>query len=180
MSEKLKLFLPLMIFLLLAAAFLSLQVRRSTGDFDPNALPSARIGQSLPPFELTLLRDEQKLVANDFLPGKPFLLNVWATWCISCKVEHPYLNELSKLGITIVGLNYKDERPAAIKWLTKLGDPYAFNLFDVNGQFGLNLGVYGAPETYIVDAEGVIRYRHVGVMDERIWQRRIIPLGINW
>ena len=169
-----------MIFLLLAAAFFSLQLRRSTGDFDPNALPSARIGKNLPEFQLSLLADENKLIDNSALPDKPYLLNVWATWCVSCKVEHPYLNELAELGITIVGLNYKDERDAATKWLRKLGNPYQFNLFDVEGQLGLNLGVYGAPETYIVDADGVVRYRHVGVMDEKVWQRKILPLGISW
>lgn len=180
MPEKVKLFIPLIIFVMLAAVFLSLQVRRSTGDFDPNALPSARIGQTLPEFELGVLHDDGQLIANQGLPQKPFLLNVWATWCVSCKVEHPYLNELSNSGITIVGLNYKDERIAANKWLDRLGNPYLFNLFDLEGKFGLNLGVYGAPETYVIDENGIVQYRHVGVMNDKVWQRKILPLGIRW
>ena len=180
MSERLKLFIPFFIFLLLAIAFFSLQMRRSTGDFDPNALPSARVGQVLPEFSLSNLRDESEMLTVDSLPGTPYLLNVWATWCVSCRVEHAYLNELAELGVVIVGLNYKDERDAAIKWLARLGDPYKINLFDENGSLGLDLGVYGAPETYVIDGDGVVRYRHVGVMDEKVWQRKIIPLGISW
>jgi len=180
MSEKIKLFIPLIFFLLLAAVFLTLQIRRSTGDFDPNALPSARIGQELPVFQLSALFDAEKIITNNELPKQAFLLNVWATWCVSCKVEHPYLNELSGLGITVVGLNYKDERAPAIGWLKRLGNPYLLNVFDEQGSLGLNLGVYGAPETYVVDEAGIVRYRHVGVLNKKVWQQKIVPLGIRW
>lgn len=179
MPDRLKLFLPLILFLLLALVFVVLQGRQASGDYDPSALPSALIGRSLPDFELTTLASDDLIAVAD-LPAGPFLLNVWATWCVACKAEHPYLNRLSDMGITIVGLNYKDDRQDANKWLQRLGDPYQFNIFDDEGALGLNLGVYGAPETYVIDEQGIVRYRQVGVLNERVWRKYIQPLGINW
>ena len=101
---------------------------------------------------------------------------MWATWCVSCRVEHPYLQQLADQGVPIYGINYKDEDAAALRWLQELGDPYIANIADHQGSLGLDLGVYGAPETYLVDAEGVIRYRHVGVVDERVWTTILQPL----
>jgi cytochrome c biogenesis protein CcmG/thiol:disulfide interchange protein DsbE len=101
---------------------------------------------------------------------------VWATWCISCRVEHPYLQELAREGVPIYGINYKDDSAAARLWLEQLGDPYRANIVDREGTLGLDLGVYGAPETYFVDAEGIVRYRHVGVIDERLWKGRLEPI----
>lgn len=161
------LWLPLGIFAILAAFFfrgLSL---------DPNAQPSALIGRSVPPFVLTELNSGAALTNQD-LPQGPYLLNVWASWCITCQVEHPYLTELSKT-LPIVGLNYKDQRTAAQNWLTKLGDPYVLHLFDVEGQLGLDLGVAGAPETFVVDATGVIRARVQGEVNARTYERIIVP-----
>ena len=109
------------------------------------------------------------------LPAKPFLLNVWATWCITCQVEHPYLTELSKK-LPIVGLNYKDSETAAKNWLAKLGDPYTTQIFDPNGRLGLDLGVAGAPETFLIDARKVIRLRIQGEVNDRVFQRQIQPL----
>ena len=108
--------------------------------------------------------------------GEVALFNVWATWCISCRVEHPYLQRLSDEGVSIVGVNYKDREAAALTWLKDFEDPYQFSIFDEQGTLGLDLGVYGAPETYFVDGQGVIRYRHVGVIDERIWRGRLEPI----
>lgn len=180
MFNRIKLFIPLIIFLLLAGVFLSLEDRMISGEYDPSALPSALVGKPLPDFELSLLSDPAiNKVSND-LHGKPALLNVWATWCVACRAEHAYLNLLSTRGVTIYGLNYKDDRAEANKWLQRLGNPYTFNLFDDTGQLGLNLGVYGAPETYVLDENGIIRYRHVGVLDEKTWQRKIVPLNLNW
>ena len=179
MSDRIKLFLPLILFLSLAFVFLVLQGRQATGDYDPSALPSALIGRTLPEFELATLESET-LIGVDDLPGGPYLLNVWATWCVACKAEHPYLNRLADGGITILGLNYKDDRQDAIRWLNRLGDPYQLNIFDAEGSLGLNLGVYGAPETYVIDETGVVRYRQVGVLNERVWRKHIQPLGINW
>ena len=104
------------------------------------------------------------------------MLNVWATWCISCRMEHRYLVDIAKLGVPIIGLNYKDERGAAQQWLGKLGDPYRDIIFDAEGSLGLDLGVFGAPETYVIDAKGVIRYKYVGVVDDRVWQQKIAPI----
>ncbi|STI47520.1 thiol:disulfide interchange protein (cytochrome C-type biogenesis protein) [Escherichia coli] len=104
------------------------------------------------------------------------LLNVWATWCPTCRAEHQYLNQLSAQGIRVVGMNYKDDRQKAIRWLKELGNPYALSLFDGDGMLGLDLGVYGAPETFLIDGNGIIRYRHAGDLNPRVWEEEIKPL----
>lgn len=169
MAPRLKLFLPLLIFAVLAAfLFRGLSL-------DPKALPSALIDQPLPEFSLPVLGQE-RLIARGDIVGAPALLNVWATWCVSCRVEHPYLLQIGDSGVPIYGINYKDEDAAAQRWLAELGDPYVANIVDREGTLGLDLGVYGAPETYLVDAGGVVRYRHVGVVDERVWETILQPL----
>ncbi len=169
MAPRLKLFLPLALFVLLAL-FLARGL-----ELDPKELPSALIDRPFPEFDLPQLGAEARLVRDDVL-GEPALFNVWATWCISCRVEHPYLQALSEQGVAIYGINYKDEDAAALQWLRDLGDPYRANIVDRSGSLGLDLGVYGAPETYFVDASGTVRYRHVGVIDERIWRTRLAPI----
>ena len=104
--------------------------------------------------------------------GQVILLNVWATWCPSCRAEHGYLVDLASQGVAIVGLNYKDERPAALSWLGRLGDPYVFNIFDPKGELGFDLGVYGAPETFLIDSMGLIKVRHVGALTEEVWEKK--------
>lgn len=141
---------------------------------DPSAQPSALIGKPVPSFQLTDLHTGQVLTSQS-LPATPFLLNVWASWCITCQVEHPYLTELSEK-LPIVGLNYKDSETAAKNWLAKLGDPYTTQIFDPNGRLGLDLGVAGAPETFLVDARKVIRLRIQGEVNDRAYQRQIEPL----
>jgi len=178
--SRIKLFIPLLVFILLALVFLQLEKRMISGDYDPSMLPSALIGKPLPEFNLTTLDNPNSVITSLELNNKAALLNVWATWCVSCRVEHAYLNTLAEKGITIFGLNYKDDQQKANQWLARLGNPYQLNLFDVNGKLGLNMGVYGAPETYVLDANGIVRYRHVGVVDEKVWQSRILPLGLNW
>ena len=169
MAPRLKLFLPLLIF-----AVMSVFLFRGLS-LDPQALPSALIDQPLPEFSLPVLGQERLIQRQDIL-GEPALLNVWATWCVSCRVEHPYLVQIGESGVPIYGINYKDEDAAAQRWLTELGNPYRANVVDREGTLGLDLGVYGAPETYLVDANGVVRYRHVGVVDERVWQTILQPL----
>jgi cytochrome c biogenesis protein CcmG/thiol:disulfide interchange protein DsbE len=169
MPSRLKLFLPLALFVALA-----LLLYRGLS-LDPRELPSALIDRPLPEFSLTSLRDGSPLGRSDIV-GKPALLNVWATWCISCRVEHAQLNALAEQGVPIYGINYKDDSAAARRWLAELGDPYRDSIFDGEGTLGLDLGVYGAPETYFVDAGGVVRYRHVGVIDERVWRERLAPI----
>ena len=141
---------------------------------DPSAQPSALIGKPVPSFQLTDLHTGQVLTSQS-LPATPFLLNVWASWCITCQVEHPYLTELSEK-LPIVGLNYKDSETAAKNWLAKLGDPYTTQIFDPNGRLGLDLGVAGAPETFLVDARKVIRLRIQGEVNDRAYQRQIQPV----
>jgi cytochrome c biogenesis protein CcmG/thiol:disulfide interchange protein DsbE len=143
---------------------------------DPTILETARLNDPIPDFELSALQDEFRLITQEDLKGRVFLLNVWATWCPSCLAEHGYLLELSKKGIPIIGLNYKDERPAAMSWLDRLGDPYSFNIFDPKGKLGFDLGVYGAPETYLIDKKGFVRFRHVGVVDDKTWHQVLEPL----
>ena len=142
---------------------------------DPQALPSALIDRPLPEFELPALGD-RRIVSRDTVTGEVALFNVWATWCVSCRVEHPFLTRLADQGVPIYGINYKDEDDEALKWLEELGNPYRINIVDADGSLGLDLGVYGAPETYVVDASGVIRYRHVGVVNERVWTQTLAPI----
>ena len=132
------------------------------------------MGQPLPEFDLQVLGGEYRRSASQW-HGKPALLNVWATWCFSCRVEHPYLLDLAESGVTIYGLNYKDDPAKALTWLEELGNPYAETVVDIDGDFGFDLGVYGAPETYVIDAAGTVQYRHVGVVDERVWTEQLAP-----
>ncbi len=143
---------------------------------DPTRLETARLNDPVPAFDLSLLADANERVNQGALKGSVRLLNVWATWCPSCRSEHGFLQKLANDGIEIVGLNYKDERNAALKWLRDLGNPYRFNIYDPHGKLGFDLGVYGAPETYIVDAQGVVRHRHVGELNERVWRESVAPL----
>ena len=167
--NKLKYFLPLIVFALLGG-FLFYGISH-----DPGELPSVLIGKPMPKFSLSALESEP-LVSEQDLRGQVTLLNVWATWCVSCRMEHPYLLQLKKQGVWIVGVNYKDDAAEARRWLKELGNPYAFNIIDKDGKIGLDLGVYGAPESYLIDKQGVIRYKRVGVIDERVWKEKIAPL----
>lgn len=168
--NRLKLFIPLFIFIIMGA-FLFLGLSN-----DPNHLPSALVGKPVPEFTLPVLAADGETISQKDLLGKPFLLNVWATWCPTCINEHPYLMKLAEQGVPIVGLNYKDEDDKAIAWLTRLGDPYVLNIVDADGRLGLYLGVYGAPETFVVDKDGIIRYRHAGDLNERVWQGKLAPV----
>ena len=172
MGPRAKLFIPLVLFVVMALfLFRGLSL-------DPRAMPSALVDHPLPDFTLASLGENRQLTRDDVL-GQVVLLNVWATWCISCRVEHAYLQHLAERGVPIIGVNYKDEDAAAMSWLGQLGNPYRFNIADRDGTLGLDLGVYGAPETYLVDREGVIRYRHVGVVDERVWSTILEPLYLE-
>ena len=170
------LFIPLALFLLLAVALLWQLVRNSDGD-DPMRLESALIGKPIPAFRLESLDVPGKIYQQSELQeGKPLLLNVWATWCPTCRAEHRFLNILAAQGIRIVGMNYKDDRVKAVDWLKDLGNPYAISLFDGDGMLGLDLGVYGAPETFLIDGRGIIRYRHAGDLNMQVWQETLKPL----
>ncbi|MDQ2077843.1 DsbE family thiol:disulfide interchange protein [Marinimicrobium sp. ABcell2] len=170
--NRLKLFLPLAVFGVLAVLFwrgLSL---------DPHAMPSARLEQPVPAFELRTIRDEEgRITPEVFLEHDYSLLNIWATWCAACRVEHPFFVELvEREGVPIYGINYKDDVAAAARWLEELHDPYVLSVVDQDGRLGLDLGVFGAPETYLIDGRGIIRHRHVGVVNWEIWERDFRPL----
>lgn len=144
---------------------------------NPRAMPSALVGKKAPDFNLPLLNDKSKMVTKADLKGKIVLLNVWATWCPTCRYEHPYLLEIIKdKDIALYGVNYKDDRELALEWLNKLGNPYRFTIFDQAGTLGLDLGVYGAPETFVIDPQGVIRKRYAGAVDLNVWRQQFLPL----
>ncbi|VTM11465.1 Cytochrome c biogenesis protein CcmG [Raoultella terrigena] len=131
----------------------------------------------MPEFRLEALNVPGQLYDRSVLvSGGPLLLNVWATWCPTCRAEHQFLNGLAQQGVRVVGLNYKDDRRKAVSWLDTLGNPYAISLFDGSGMLGLDLGVYGAPETFLIDGRGIIRWRHAGDLNERVWREQLRPL----
>lgn len=144
---------------------------------DPRALPSPFIGKPAPQFELPTLEDAQQTVGSENLAGQISLVNVWATWCAGCRQEHPFLLELARKDtVPIYGINWRDTRPEAMKWLQQLGDPYVASGFDESGRVGIDWGVYGAPETFLVGADGVVLHKHLGPLDRQAWERDFVPL----
>lgn len=144
---------------------------------NPREVPSPLIGKPAPAFSLTRLDDAERRVARDDLLGQVWLLNVWASWCAPCREEHPLVVELARSGLLpVVGLNYKDTRPAATAWLANLGNPYQTILFDGDGRVGIDFGVYGVPETFVIDRQGIIRFKHTGPLTPQVVKERIEPL----
>ncbi len=144
---------------------------------NPREVPSPLIGKPAPDFQLVRLDDPDKPVRRDDLLGKPWIMNVWASWCAPCREEHPVVIDLARRGgVPVVGLNYKDRPGDARNWLQRLGDPYAVTLVDFDGKVGIDFGVYGVPETFVIDAQGIIRYKHVGVLTPAVVSERIEPL----
>ena len=129
----------------------------------------------VPAFELPLLSDTSRIMTNDNLPDQPFLMNIWGSWCPTCIIEHPFLMQLEERGVNLVGVNYKDDIGDALGYLNRGGDPFSMSIQDLSGQFALDLGLTGAPETFVVDGEGIIRQHIVGEIDESNWQSRITP-----
>lgn len=143
---------------------------------DPHHLPSAKIGKPLPSVQLPDLHRPEVSVSFDTLRDKISLLNVWASWCAACVEEQVFLLQLARQGVPIYGLNYKDNPQNAVKWLNQWGNPYVYTLSDMHGLLALELGVYGAPETFIIDKQGLIQYRHAGVLTAKIWKDELQPL----
>ncbi len=145
-----------------------------------DSVPSALISKPFPAFELPALNkagdEEGQKVTEQVLKGQISLVNVWGSWCPTCYVEHPYLIELARQGVVIFGMNYKDDEIKAQQWLDRLGDPYRTTFIDKKGRLGIDLGVRGAPETFLVDANGLIRYKHEGDLNERVWRNTFAPL----
>ena len=144
---------------------------------DPTLLPSALVGQPFPGFDLPTLDSPPRRATQADFAGQVRLVNVWATWCPTCLAEHGELNRIRReTGLSIIGVNYKDDPDEARAWLDRHGDPYDFNVVDAAGDLGVDLGVYGAPETFLVDAGGVIRYKRVGEVSRGVWDEEIAPL----
>ena len=164
-------------FLLPLFAFLALAGLLYKGlSLDPKKVPSPLIDKLAPAFSLPQLQAPEKLLTQDNFKNQVSLLNVWATWCVSCRQEHPVLMQLAKTGIPIYGLDYKDSRPDAKRWLLRFGNPYQANAFDADGRVGINWGVYGTPETFVIDKQGVIRHKHIGPLTADVINRELLPL----
>lgn len=143
----------------------------------PREVPSPLIGKPAPEFQLQQLHESGKTLASKENLGKVWLLNVWASWCVSCREEHPLLVDLAKSGIVpVYGLNYKDQRDDALRWLKQFGDPYTVSIVDPEGRTGIDYGVYGVPETYVIDKNGVIRYKQIGPVTVDALKTKILPL----
>jgi cytochrome c biogenesis protein CcmG/thiol:disulfide interchange protein DsbE len=168
---KMRFFIPLVAFLILAA-FLGIGLK-----LDPREVPSPLINKSAPAFALPRLDRPDLQIAKSDMQGKVWLLNVWASWCVSCRDEHPVLLDLAKTGVVpVIGLNYKDERIDGMRWLSQFGNPYQMSAFDHEGQVGIDYGVYGVPETFVIDKQGTIRYKQIGVLTEQNLRDKILPL----
>ncbi|HNO75522.1 DsbE family thiol:disulfide interchange protein [Nitrosomonas mobilis] len=165
-------------FLMPLAIFIVVVVFLGIGlTLNPRQVPSPLVDKPAPVFQLQQLHDNEKVFSSKDNIGKVWMLNVWASWCVACRDEHPLLVELSRLGIVpIFGLNYKDQRDTALQWLKQFGDPYVISIADTDGRVGINYGVYGVPETYVIDKEGIIRYKHIGPVTVKSLEDKILPL----
>lgn len=144
---------------------------------NPREVPSPLVGKPAPAFQLPRLDDPAQTVGHQDLLGKVWMLNVWASWCAPCREEHPLVIDIARRKLVpVYGLNYKDQTQAARSWLANLGDPYTANLVDANGRVGIDFGVYGVPETFIIDRQGVVRYKHTGPLTPDVVRTRIEPL----
>lgn len=163
--------LPLGIFLVLVL-FLGAGLR-----LNPREVPSPFIGKAAPQFTVSQLDDAGKTISPADMAGKVWLLNVWASWCASCRIEHPVLMDFARKGVApVVGLNYKDQRDAGLDWLRQHGNPYLLSAFDADGRIGIDYGVYGVPETFVIDRQGIVRMKHVGPLTQQVLAEKILPL----
>ena len=168
---KAKFLIPLLLFVVLVG-FLAVGLNR-----DPHEVPSPLIGKMAPAFELPQLEDSRKFFSPESMKGQAWILNVWASWCVACREEHPVLVEMGKLKLApIIGLDYKDKRDDALTMLARQGNPYLLSAFDASGRVGIDYGVYGVPETYVIDKAGVIRFKHIGPITMELLNKKMIPL----
>jgi cytochrome c biogenesis protein CcmG, thiol:disulfide interchange protein DsbE len=163
--------LPLGLFVVLVA-FLAVGLT-----LNPREVPSPLVGKPVPAFQLAQLHQPHLVFTHRDLRGQVWLLNIWASWCVACRDEHPVLLELARSSVVpVVGLNYKDRADAAKAWLEQFGDPYLLSVTDPDGRTGIDYGVYGVPETFVIDRAGVIRYKQIGPLTRETLERRILPL----
>jgi cytochrome c biogenesis protein CcmG, thiol:disulfide interchange protein DsbE len=164
-------------YVLLIAAFVGLIVVFSIGlRRDPGQLESTYIDKAAPELDLPTLEDPQQRIRRDVLQGSMSLVNVWATWCVGCRQEHNFLMKLSReKRLPIYGINWRDNRDDALQWLTQFGDPYVMSGYDADGRAGIDWGVYGAPETFLIDSNGVVVYKYLGPLDDSIWEKEFEP-----
>ena len=168
---KAKFLIPLILFIGLVI-FLAIGLNR-----DPHEVPSPLINKPAPAFEIPQLSESNLSFSPASMKGQVWVLNVWASWCVACREEHPVLVELGKLQVApIIGLDYKDKRDDAMAMLARQGNPYLLSAFDANGRVGIDYGVYGVPETYVIDKAGVIRFKHIGPITMELLRKKIIPL----
>lgn len=168
--NRLALFAPLLLF-----AALGVLLYSGIGK-DPTIVPSPLIDKPAPAFALPDLKQPEASVSTASLEGEAYLLNVWASWCFACRIEHPVVTDLATNGpVPVYGLNWKDERSDALRWLAQFGDPYVASAHDLSGRVGIDFGVYGAPETFLVDAEGRIRLKHIGPLTPDVVEQEILP-----
>ena len=170
-KSALRYIVPLAIFIVVAG-FLYVGL-----GLNPREIPSPFIGKPAPQFQLPQLARREQTFSPSQMQGEVWLLNVWASWCAPCRVEHPLLVDLAKKNVVpIVGLNYKDKRNAALGWLVELGDPYKVSVADADGRVAIDYGVYGVPETFVIDKQGVIRFKQIGPITEDVWRNKMLPL----
>ena len=163
---------PLLAFIALTA-LLTFGLRNADHKSD---LPSPLIGKAMPEFDLPTLFEPERRVATGDLHGQPWLVNFWASWCVTCRVEHPVITDLAKSGrLQVVGFNFRDEPDDAKAWLSRFGDPYAFHLSDRDGRVSIDFGVYAAPESFLVDTNGTIVFKHIGALTEDVVRDEILP-----
>ncbi len=144
---------------------------------NPRVVPSPLIDKPAPLFSLPQVHDAAAVIGSEQMKGKVVLLNVWASWCVSCRLEHEQFVKLATSGeVPVYGLNYKDRREDAVRWLEFYGNPYVVSALDADGRVGIDFGVYGVPETFVIDGEGIIRYKHIGPIDETTLGKKIMPL----
>ena len=144
---------------------------------DPKKVPSPLIDKPAPEFSLAMLHDPSRILSTADMRGQVWVLNVWASWCVSCRAEHEVITELAgKNMVTVVGLNYKDKPDDAMRWLKQFGDPYATSVMDQDGRVGIDWGVYGVPETFVIGADGLIKYKHIGPVTHESLQQKIMPV----
>ncbi|HRN76350.1 DsbE family thiol:disulfide interchange protein [Ottowia sp.] len=169
--RKLKFFLPLLVFLVVAL-FLAVGLR-----LNPREVPSPLVDRAAPDVRAATLHDPARQLGTQDLRGQVWVLNVWASWCVACRVEHPTLVQWAQTGnVKLYGLNYKDKRDNGLKWLSDHGNPYLESIHDESGRLGIEFGVYGVPETYVIDRAGVVRYKHTGPVTPLVLQNEVMPL----